>query len=62
MKAEITQEARPSIPMHGGMAAARPAILFIDGVRWSSDLPVNSGDAASINQDAHTIAAFVNCN
>lgn len=62
MNATLMRTAKAAIYASQMMAPDRPAfaaIIRIDGIDWSSALPLNSGEAVSINQDAERIVEAV---
>lgn len=62
MRAEILRHARGYIPpsLYSSGEPAKPAVLLVDGVRWTSQLPENAGDAESINRDAEEVSYAIN--
>lgn len=63
MNAVIIQQATPGIRIGSyrdtRWQPANPAILQIDGVKWESPLPENSGEAQSFNEDGERIVERV---
>jgi hypothetical protein len=57
MNAQVIQLAKGWIAPSdfSGRSPSRPAIIMIDGTRWTSPRPINHGEAASMNDDARRI-------
>lgn len=55
----VPRQARGIVGYYGAYPTALPAILQIDGVKWESPLPENSGEAQSFNEDAERICERV---
>lgn len=62
MNAHVEQSARGSLPPAMGKEPrpSVPAVLVVNGARWTSEIPQTSGDAWGINEDAAIIVAAIN--
>lgn len=62
MNAQIEQTAVASLSVSGDWfhGEQRPAVVVVDGVRFSSPVPANAGEAETFNRAARSIVAKLN--